>query len=267
MGEAGEQVHFYGPTSAFAHSSHDPPMQPPATDQKNGEFMNKPHDYRRYLPNDVGLSYAQHTIVLDRFFRFFASWGMRASPNLFQQDMIRTVMLPPHIPLARFAHYSPFLHNIMLAIALMWSDEEHLQLPSTRAIFASKAETYLSVEISRPTLATVQGLALKSSYHSTLGDHAGGWSYFGLADRASLSRKPDPLDETLADYLVGLNLSCSALVDAGRMSTSEMLLVSLVPGDKCSADSQRRNAFWCVFVQEQCWSVYIGRPHESQAYR
>lgn len=172
-------------------------MSTSPAEQKNSEFTNRPHDYRRYLPNDVDLSHTHHTVVLDRFFRFFASWGMRASPDLFQQDMVRTVMLPPHIPLARFAHYSPFLHNIMLAIALMWSDEEHLQQASTRAIFASKAETYLSVEISRPTLATVQGLALKSSYHSTLGDHAGGWSYFGLADRAALSRRSCLSVETL----------------------------------------------------------------------
>jgi hypothetical protein len=108
----------------------------------------------------------------------------------------------------------------------MWSDEEHLQHVSTRAIFASKAESYLSVEISRPTLATVQGLALKSSYHSTLGDHAGGWSYFGLADRAALSRERVSELTTQADVLVGLNLSCTALVEAGRMSNAEMLLVS-----------------------------------------
>jgi hypothetical protein len=193
MGEAGEQVHFYGPTSAFAHSSRDPTISASPVEPKIGEFMNRPHDYSRYLPNDVELSHAQHTIILDRFFRFFASWGMRALPDLFHQDMIRTVMLPPNTPLARFTHYSPFLHNIMLAIALMWADEDYLRQTSTRAIFAAKAETYLSIEISRPTLATVQGLALKSSYHSTLGDHAGGWSYFGLADRSSLSRKCPPL--------------------------------------------------------------------------
>jgi hypothetical protein len=222
MGEAGEQVHFYGPTSAFAHSSRDPPNTS-STENTMGEFINRPHDYRRYLPNEVELSHAQHTIVLDRFFRFFASWGMRASPDLFHQDMVRTVMLPPHIPLARFAHYSPFLHNIILSIALMWSDDDHLRRTSTRAIFASKAETYLNFEISRPTLATVQGLALKSSYHSTLGDHAGGWSYFGLADRASLSR--EFCSPTLTNLAVGLNLSCTALVEAGRMSSSEMLMV------------------------------------------
>lgn len=188
MGEAGEQVHYYGPTSAFAHSSRDPLISASPVESKMSEYMNQPHDYRRYLPNNVDLSHAQHTVILDRFFRFFASWGMRATPDLFHQDMIRTVMLPPNTPLARFTHYSPFLHNILLSIALMWSDDERLRQTSTRAIFAQKAELYLSVEIARPTLATVQGLALKSSYHSTLGDHTGGWAYFGMADRASLSR-------------------------------------------------------------------------------
>lgn len=189
MGEAGEQVHYYGPTSAFAHSSRDPPIGASPVEYKLGEYMNRPHDYRRYLPDSVALTQSQHTVILDRFFRFFASWGLRAMSDLFHQDMIRTVMLPPHTPLARFTHYSPFLHNIMLAIALMWADEEDLRETSTRAVFANKAESYLAVEIARPTLATVQGLALKSSYHSTLGDHTGGWAYFGMADRASLSRE------------------------------------------------------------------------------
>ena len=228
MGEAGEQVHYYGPTSAFAHSSRDPPISASPVDTKSGEYLNRPHDYRRYLPNNVELSHAQHTVILDRFFRFFASWGLRAMPDLFHQDMIRTVMLPPHTPLARFTHYSPFLHNIILAIALMWSDDEFLRQTSTRAVFAQKAETYLSVEIARPTLATVQGLALKSSYHSTLGDHTGGWAYFGMADRAALSRESSLLRRCArTDFAVGLNLNCTTLVDAGRMSKTEMLMVSL----------------------------------------
>jgi hypothetical protein len=187
MSDAGEDVHYHGPTSAYAHSSHALSTSPAMT--KLHYPSDGPHDYRLFLPRSVNITHAQHSAILDRFFRFFASWGMRASPDLFMQDMVRTVMLPPNTPPARFSHYSPFLHNIILSIALMWAEEEHLCHADTRAIFAQHAESFLSVELARPTLATVQGLALKSSLHSTLGDHASGWAYFGMAERVCLSRE------------------------------------------------------------------------------
>lgn len=189
MSDAGEDVHYHGPTSAYAHSSHAPPISSSPMTSRLESFADRPHDYRLYLPRSVDLTQAQHSTILDRFFRFFASWGMRASPELFKQDMMRAVMLPPNTPPARFSHYSPFLHNIILSIALMWADEDHLSHADTRAVFAEQAERYLSAELARPTLATVQGLALKSSLHSTLGDHTSGWAYFGMAERVCLSRK------------------------------------------------------------------------------
>lgn len=190
MSEAGEDVHYHGPTSAYAHASHVPALSTsPATVTRLQYAADRPHDYRLFLPRSVEISHAQHSTILDRFFRFFASWGMRASPDLFMQDMVRTVMLPRDTPPARFSHYSPFLHNIILAIALMWAEDEDLSHANTRAIFAEHAESFLPTELARPTLATVQGLALKSSLHSTLGDHTSGWAYFGMAERVSLSRE------------------------------------------------------------------------------
>ena len=149
--------------------------------------MGQSHDYRRFLPPSVPISHAQHSAIVDRFFRYFASWCQRAVPNLFHQDMIRAITLPPNTPLPRFTHYSPFLHNIILAMALRLSDDLTLNTASNRMMFAAAAEMYMSRELPRPTLATVQALAIKSSYHSTLGDHTGGWAYFGMADRAAQS--------------------------------------------------------------------------------
>ncbi len=183
MGDDGEEVHFHGPTSAYAHISHKP------TQRKSPAFVidsDQPHTYRRYLPQSVQLSDDQHRIALDRFFRFFSSWGMRATPSLFQRDLMQAVASPTAI-LPRTSHYSPLLHNIILAIALIFADEDFLRAPETRAIFAQEAQNHLEAELRRPTLATVIGLALKSSYHSTMGDHTTGWTYYGLADRAAQS--------------------------------------------------------------------------------
>lgn len=260
MSDAGEDVHYHGPTSAYAHSSHIPPISSSPLTNKLQDLAHRPHDFRLYLPRNVDITLAQHTAILDRFFRFFASWGMRASPELFKQDMDRAVMLPPNTPAARFSHYSPFLHNIILAIALMWAEDQRLSHTDTRTIFAEQAERYLALELARPTLATVQGLALKSSLHSTLGDHSSGWAYFGMAERACLSRKPGASIELT---VVGLNVNCSHLVSTGRMSSKEEGYVSYVPAEL----TQRRNTFWTIFVQEQCWAVYIGRPHATQDYK
>jgi hypothetical protein len=164
--------------------------------------------------------------------------------------MIRAITLPPNTPLPRFTHYSPFLHNIILAMALRWADDPALNTPRNRMTLAAAAEMHLSRELPRPTLATVQGLAFKSSYHSTLGDHTGGWAYFGMADRAAQSRTFPNLYELMA---VGLNIDCSALVQAAQMSEQEMLL--------------RRNTFWSIFTQEHMWSVYLGRPQPVPEYR
>lgn len=145
------------------------------------------HDYRRHLPRSVELTFAQHSTVLDRFFRFYASWGMRATASLFHNDLIRAVTLPANTPPVRFSYYSPFLHNIILSIALRFADDEQLRHIQVRSVFAAEADKYLKVEMLRPTLATVQGLAMKSSWHSLSGQHSAGWVYFGMAERLARS--------------------------------------------------------------------------------
>lgn len=58
-----------------------------------------------------------------------------------------------------------------------------------RVQFGKRAEDFLKVELSRPLLATVQGLSVKSSYHSIDGDPTAGWAYFGMADRIAQTCK------------------------------------------------------------------------------
>ena len=186
MGTDGEEVHFHGPTSAYAHLAYTTAIKRAPRGISQG-----PADFRRFLP-PVPITAAQHSLALDRFFRFFASWGMRAVPSLFQRDLTRAIHSQTQSPISRTAHYSPMLHNIILAIALVFVDEPLLQNTVTRALFADLADKHLESEMARPTLATVHALALKSSYHSTLGEHTVGWTCFGLADRAAQSSESKP---------------------------------------------------------------------------
>lgn len=179
----GEQVHYHGPTSAYAHLS----VAPILRDVPSG-LMGGLSDFRRFLP-PINISAPQHALALDRFFRFFASWGMRTVPNLFHRDLALAINAPSSAPPLRTTYYSPMLHNCILAIALMFMDDQYLRDPATRKLLADEAVKYMEIELPRPTLATVQALALRSSYHSTLGDHTVGWTYFSLAERAAQSRE------------------------------------------------------------------------------
>lgn len=133
----------------------------------------------------MDLSAEQHALVLDRFFMFFSSWGLRAHPIAFYRDM-EDILSSPHLgPPSRSAQYSPFLHNIVLSIGLKFADEPYLRDAKTRELFALRALSFLNEELERPTLATVLALAIKSSYHSTMDEHTAGWTWFGLADRAA----------------------------------------------------------------------------------
>lgn len=187
----------------------------------------RPHDHRRFLPREVHLSPLEHANVLDRFFRFFASWGLRVIPTHFHTDMMGVIQAPRNSKIARASHYSPFLHNVILAVALGFADDENLRSLATREIFMREADRYLEGEIARPSLATVHALALKPSFYSLQGDHMTGWTTFGLADRAAQSCQRHKLFKCcLLIGSVGLNVDCSDLVRAHRMSEDEMLAVN-----------------------------------------
>jgi hypothetical protein len=129
-------------------------------------------------------------------------------------------------------HYSPLLHNAILSIALCYADEDHLRFPGTRKVFAQQAKTYIDQESSNPTLATVQGLASLSSYHSLEGEHNLGWTYMGQASRLSQARKCIIIylgfshTQVLPSCSVGLHLDPGALVESGKLSASEAKEVS-----------------------------------------
>lgn len=180
-------MQYYGPTSAYAHSTQTSQTHRPTSPSDTLPAHNPILDFRRFLPPFPRLTSAQHQTILDRFFLFYASWNLRVHPHLFFLDLQLALTLPADQPLPRYSLYSPFLHNIVLAIALKWADEPKLRTDEVRGMFARQADRYLVGELARPVLATVQGLAVKSSYHSTEGDHTTGWAYFGMGERLSHS--------------------------------------------------------------------------------
>jgi len=86
-------------------------------------------------------------------------------------------------------HYSPMLHNAILAIGLCYCDEPHLRTPALRKVFVTEAKKHLETEGMNPSVATVQALAHLASGHSVDAEHNLGWLYIGMALRCALARE------------------------------------------------------------------------------
>ena len=79
----------------------------------------------------------------------------------------------------RLAHYSPMLHNAILAVSTAFSSDGVVRAPETRAAFASAAKALLEQECAAPRVSTIQALGMLASYHSGRGEQTLGFMYFG----------------------------------------------------------------------------------------
>lgn len=94
-----------------------------------------------------------------------------------------------HPPYFRMPHYSPFLHNAILAIALGFSDDPYLCDLSVRRLYSEQAKKFIDEEGLRPSIATVQAFAHVASYHSLAAEHNLGWLYMGMGIRCAVARE------------------------------------------------------------------------------
>lgn len=137
-----------------------------------------------YLPrNEDGsqlITRGQHDEVLNDFFRFFTAWTLRLVPHFFLRDLVLLTESPD--PKPPINHYSPMLHNVVLAVALSFSSIPALRERAVRDRFLEKGKLTLDTECQRPTLSTVQSLDFISSYYSGVGDQTLGFMYFGSHD-------------------------------------------------------------------------------------
>lgn len=185
-------------------------------------------DWSKYLPKNVPLDRREHDKILDLLFKFFTSWCLRIVPALFLRDMYRHLSIdPPPVT----SHYSPMLHNALIALATAFSDNPKLNDVKTRTIFAEAAKRYIEHECQKPNICVVQALSLLGSFHSSKGDQNLGYLYFGMSMRVA--------------EILGLNVDCSRWVNAGLITHDDML--------------DRNWVFWTGYSLDVCWSLYVGR--------
>jgi hypothetical protein len=118
--------------------------------------------------------------ALDLIFKFFTSWCLRVVPALFLRDMYRSLSVPASHPSPKTPHYSPMLHNALVALGLAFVDDQKLRDLKSRQYFANKAKSYIESECSKPNLSVVNALSILASFHSSKGDQTLGYLFFGM---------------------------------------------------------------------------------------
>ncbi|KAJ7704459.1 fungal-specific transcription factor domain-containing protein [Mycena rosella] len=185
-------------------------------------------DWSRNLPLEMRLERKEHDRALDLSFKFFSNFGMRIVPPLFLRDMHRALSVPRSQRPPRTPHYSPMLHNALLSVSLIFSDDPYARDPKTRQIFAEAARACLETECRKPDTSLVQALAWLGTYYTELDDRILGEIFIGMSSRMSASR-----------------VDSKAWVKSGLIAPEEML--------------SRNWAHWSTFCMEVCWALYFGR--------
>ncbi|KAJ7695778.1 hypothetical protein B0H17DRAFT_1055535 [Mycena rosella] len=179
-------------------------------------------DWSRNLPPEVALDRNEHDKILDLSFKFFTTFSLRIVPSLFLRDMYRALSVPRSQRPPRTPHYSPMLHNTLLAVSAIFSDNPYIRDPKTRQYFINVALDSLQAECRKPDLSLIHAFAFLGTYYADLGDRILGDLFFGMSSRISMS--------------LGLG--------NGLITHDEMLA--------------RNWAHWTVFSMDVCSALYFG---------
>lgn len=126
--------------------------------------------------------------------------------------MCRSLTIPASYPPLKTAHYSPMLHNALLAVATAFSDDPAIKDPATRHQFADKAKSCLESECELPKLSAISALSVLSNYYSSTNHRTLGYLYFGMfRSRDSNSRF---LTQFRYPFLVGI---CARISQARKL--------------------------------------------------
>ncbi|KAL2832599.1 fungal-specific transcription factor domain-containing protein [Aspergillus cavernicola] len=135
--------------------------------------------------------------------------------------------------------YSRTLSDAMCAVGATYESIYHPDLVtfprSLAEFFSDRAKILLESELENPSLATIQALVILSAYEAFCTRDTRGWLYSGMAMRLAFD--------------LGLHLDMAPYVERGTIPYKNYEV--------------RRTTFWAVYVSEQFWGYYLGRPTRS----
>ncbi|KAJ7704479.1 hypothetical protein B0H17DRAFT_1039765 [Mycena rosella] len=188
-------------------------------------------DWARHLPPEVPLTRHEHDKILDLSFKFCNIFCLRLIPRLFLRDMHRALSVPRAHPPPKTPYYSPTLHNALLGISAIFSDNPCIRDTSSRRCFVTTAKRYLEAECQKPELSLVHALGIIGTFHGNEGDHIVADLYFGMSARVGQA--------------LGLEVDSSVWVKSGLITPEERVA--------------RNWAHWSTFSSDLCWALYVGR--------
>ena len=106
--------------------------------------------------------------------------------DLFHRDM-RDCLSRGTISDWRKAHYSPLLHNAMLATSLGFLDDPVMRAIDVRRQYAAHGARFLHAEMERPMISTIYGLILLARFYGATSASELGYMYSGMALRCAQS--------------------------------------------------------------------------------
>ncbi|KAK6974960.1 Zn(2)-C6 fungal-type domain-containing protein [Favolaschia claudopus] len=188
-------------------------------------------DWARHLPSEVNLDKKEHDKILHLSFTFFTMWSLRLVPSLFLRDMYTALSIPASDTPPSTLHYSPMLHNALLSLAALYSDDPIIRDYKTREHFANATRSYLSAESQKPSLNLLHSLAFLASFYTDSGNRIEAELLTGMSNSIGIT--------------LGLGHDSTAWVKAGLITHEEMMA--------------RNWAHWTGFALEVSWALYYGR--------
>ncbi|KAJ7818508.1 hypothetical protein B0H14DRAFT_2839171 [Mycena olivaceomarginata] len=170
----------------------------------------------------------EHDQILDLSFKFHTMFPI--VPSLFLRDMYRALSVPRSEEPPTTPHYSPMLHNAILAISAVFSDNRYLREPRTRLYFVQTAQACF--DFKKPNPSMVHALVFIASFYTDSGERVPAETYCsGMSTRLCIA--------------LDLGADATQSVKEGRITHDEM--------------TGRNRAYWSVFILDVTWSLYWGR--------
>ncbi|KAF8313795.1 hypothetical protein DL93DRAFT_2167600 [Clavulina sp. PMI_390] len=166
----------------FLHSESRVAYVNPIHELTGRETLSSTH-WSDCLPSDETgrplITREQHDDIVTKSLRFITSLTLPVIPHLFLRDLSTWTEAPR--PKPRVHHYAAMLHNVLIAIGLPLAEDSYLRSRTIQESFITEAKKSLDEEERQPTLSTIQGLALLSTYYNGLGEYTKEWMCLGKA--------------------------------------------------------------------------------------
>ncbi|KAK7042485.1 Zn(2)-C6 fungal-type domain-containing protein [Favolaschia claudopus] len=200
--------------------------------QLDGVNVSQPEiEWSRHLPSEVILNRREHDKSLHRSFSFYTMFALRVVPSLFLRDMYRALSVSRLEKPVKTSHYSPMLHNALLSMAMLFSDNPTLRDRKTRQRFVDTAKALANEEYPKPDISLVQALAFLASFYADCGERIQSEMFAVQSSRLSVT--------------LGLGMDATSWVKAGLISEEER--------------AERNRAHWTIFCLDVTWALYFGR--------